>query len=141
MNKKIAGILIGLSLASNVCFANGDDGVYNVGDNVTSDSLSLSMKNGYAIILEEDWVTIRIRCSDMKVVEVDYSILGYRYKNLIIGSIYTEPLINSTLINSNDFNGNLYITYDEKKNDKYYTRVKLDYDNRIMGITFIDKML
>ena len=77
----------------------------------------------------------------MKVVEVDHYKPGFRYKNLTIGNIYSGKVDSFTVVGTGNSDGFTYVTLEEKSNDKYYTRIKLDYSQRIVGITFIDKNL
>ena len=141
MKKILIGVLVAISLGSSVASATVNESTYEVGEIVSEESLNESAKDGYAIILEDDWVTTRIRSKDMKVVEVDYYKPGFMYKNLTIGNIYSGKVDNFTVVGTGNSDGFTYVTLEEKTNNKYYTRIKLDYSQRIVGITFIDKNL
>ena len=141
MKKFLIGALVAISLGSGVASATVNESTYEVGEIVSEESLSESAKCGYAIILEDDWVTTRIRSKDMKVVEVDHYKPGFTYKNLTIGNIYSGKVNNFTVVGTGNSDGFTYMTFEETNNNKYYTRIKLDYSQRIVGITFIDKNL
>ena len=141
MKKFLIGTLVAISLSSGVASATVNESTYEVGEIISEESLNESAKCGYAIILEDDWVTTRIRSKDMKVVELDHYKPGFAYKNLTIGNIYSGKVDNFTVVGTGNSDGFTYVTLEEKSNDKYYTRIKLDYSQRIIGITFIDKNL
>ena len=141
MKKFLIGALVAISLGSGVASATVNESTYEVGEIVSEESLSESAKDGYAIILEDDWVTTRIRSKDMKVVEVDHYKPSFMYKNLTIGNIYSGKMDNFTVVGTGNSDGFTYVTFEETNNNKYYTRIKLDYSQRIVGITFIDKNL
>ena len=141
MKKFLIGALVAISLGSGVASATVNESTYEVGEIVSAESLNESAKCGYAIILEDDWVTTRIRSKDMKVVEVDHYKPGFMYKNLTIGNIYSGKVNNFTVVGTGNSDGFTYVTFEETNNNKYYTRIKLDYSQRIVGITFIDKNL
>ena len=141
MKKFLIGALVAISLGSGVASATVNESTYEVGEIVSAESLNESAKCGYAIILEDDWVTTRIRSKDMKVVEVDHYKPGFMYKNLTIGNIYSGKVDNFTVVGTGNSDGFTYVTFEETNNNKYYTRIKLDYSQRIVGITFIDKNL
>ena len=141
MKKFLIGVLVAISLGSGVASATVNESTYEVGEIVSAESLNESAKCGYAIILEDDWVTTRIRSKDMKVVEVDHYKPGFMYKNLTIGNIYSGKVDNFTVVGTGNSDGFTYVTFEETNNNKYYTRIKLDYSQRIVGITFIDKNL
>ena len=141
MKKFLIGALVAISLGSSVASATVNESTYEVGEIVSAESLNESAKCGYAIILEDDWVTTRIRSKDMKVVEVDHYKPGFTYKNLTIGNIYSGKVNNFTVVGTGNSDGFTYMTFEETNNNKYYTRIKLDYSQRIVGITFIDKNL
>ena len=128
-------------MGSGVASATVNESTYEVGEIVSDESLNESAKDGYAIILEDDWVTTRIRSKDMKVVEVDHYKPGFTYKNLTIGNIYSGKVDDFTVIGTGNSDGFTYVTFEEKSNNKCYVRIKLDYSQRIVGITFIDKNL
>ena len=141
MKKILIGALVAISLGSGVASATVNESTYEVGEIVSNESLNESAKDGYAIILENDWVITRIRSKDMKVVEVDHYKPGFMYKNLTIGNIYSGKVDNFTVVGTGNSDGFTYVTFEEKNNNKCYTRIKLDYSQRIIGITFIDKNL
>lgn len=141
MKKFVIATLVAISLGSGVASATVNESTYEVGEIVSEESLNESAKDGYAIILEDDWVTTRIRSKDMKVVEVDHYKPGFTYKNLTIGDIYSGKVDNFTVVGTGTSDGFTYVTFEETNNNKYYTRIKLDYSQRIVGITFIDKNL
>ena len=141
MKKFIIGTLVAISLGSGVASATVNESTYEVGEIVSAESLNESAKCGYAIILEDDWVTTRIRSKDMKVVEVDHYKPGFMYKNLTIGNIYSGKVDDFTVVGTGNSDGFTYVTFEEKNNNKCYIRIKLDYFQRIVGITFIDKNL
>ena len=141
MKKFLIGALVAISLGSGVASATVNESTYEVGEIVSNESLNESAKDGYAIILEDDWVTTRIRSKDMKVVEVDHYKPGFIYKNLTIGNIYSGKVNNFTVVGTGNSDGFTYMTFEETNNNKYYARIKLDYSQRIVGITFIDKNL
>ena len=141
MKKFLIGALVAISLGSGVASATVNESTYEVGEIVSNESLNESAKDCYAIILEDDWVTTRIRSKDMKVVEVDHYKPGFIYKNLTIGNIYSGKMDNFTVVCTGNSDGFTYVTFEEKNNNKCYTRIKLDYSQRIVGITFIDKNL
>ena len=141
MKKFLIGVLVAISLGSGVASATVNESTYEVGEIVSAESLNESAKCGYAIILEDDWVTTRIRSKDMKVVEVDHYKPGFMYKNLTIGNIYSGKVDDFTVVGTGNSDGFTYVTFEETNNNKYYTRIKLDYSQRIVGITFIDKNL
>ena len=141
MKKFLIGALVAISLGSGVASATVNESTYEVGEIVSNESLNESAKDGYAIILEDDWVTTRIRSKDMKVVEVDHYKPDFTYKNLTIGNIYSGKVNNFTVVGTGNSDGFTYVTFEETNNNKYYTRIKLDYSQRIVGITFIDKNL
>lgn len=141
MKKFLIGALVAISLGSGTASATINESTYEVGEIVSNESLNESAKDGYAIILEDDWVTTRIRSKDMKVVEVDHYKPCFMYKNLTIGNIYTGKVDNFTVVGTGNSDGFTYVTFEEKNNNKCYTRIKLDYSQRIIGITFIDKNL
>ena len=141
MKKFLIGALVAISLGSGVASATVNESTYEVGEIVSAESLNESAKCGYAIILEDDWVTTRIRSKDMKVVEVDHYKPGFMYKNLTIGNIYSGKVDDFTVVGTGNSDGFTYVTFEETNNNKYYTRIKLDYSQRIVGITFIDKNL
>ena len=140
MKKFLIGAMIAISLGSGTASATVNESTYEVGEIVSNEFLNESAKDGYAIILEDDWVTTRIRSKDMKVVEVDHYKPGFTYKNLTIGNIYSGKVDSFTVVGTGNSDGFTYVTFEEK-NNKYYTRIKLDYSQRIVGITFIDKNL
>ena len=141
MKKFLIGALVAISLGSGVASATVNESTYEVGEIVSAESLNESAKCGYAIILADDWVTARIRSKDMKVVEVDHYKPGFMYKNLTIGNIYSGKVDDFTVVGTGNSDGFTYVTFEEKSNNKCYTRIKLDYSQRIVGITFIDKNL
>ena len=141
MKKFVIATLVAISLGSGVASATVNESTYEVGEIVSEESLNESAKSGYAIILEDEWVTTRIRSKDMKVVEVDQYKSGFTYKNLTIGNIYSGKVNNFTVVGTGNSDGFTYVTFEETNNNKYYTRIKLDYSQRIVGITFIDKNL
>lgn len=141
MKKFLIGALVAISLGSGTASATVNESTYEVGEIVSNESLNESAKNGYAIILEDDWVTTRIRSKDMRVVEVDHYKPGFMYKNLTIGNIYSGKVDNFAIVGTGNSDGFTYVTFEEKNNDKCYTRIKLDYSQRIVSITFIDKNL
>lgn len=141
MKKILISALVAISLGSGVASATVNESTYEVGEIVSEESLNESAKDGYAIILEDDWVTTRIRSKDMKVVEVDHYKPAFTYKNLTIGNIYSGKADNFTVVGTGNSDGFTYVTFEETNNNKYYTRIKLDYSQRIVGITFIDKNL
>lgn len=141
MKKFLIGVLVAISLGSGVASATVNESTYEVGEIVSAESLNESAKCGYAIILEDDWVTTRIRSKDMKVVEVDHYKPDFTYKNLTIGNIYSGKVDDFTVVGTGNSDGFTYVTFEEKSNNKYYTRIKLDYSQRIIDITFIDKNL
>ena len=141
MKKFLIGALVAISLGSGVASATVNESTYEVGEIVSAESLNESAKCGYAIILEDDWVTTRIRSKDMKVVEVDHYKPGFMYKNLTIGNIYSDKVNDFTVVGTGNSDGFTYVTFEEKNNNKCYIRIKLDYSQRIVGITFIDKNL
>lgn len=141
MKKFLIGTLVAISLGSGTASATVNESTYEVGEIVSNESLNESAKDSYAIILENDWVTTRIRSKDMKVVEVDHYKPGFVYKNLIIGNIYSGKVDNFTVVGTGNSDGFTYVTFEEKNNNKCYTRIKLDYSQRIVSITFIDKNL
>ena len=141
MKKFVIATLVAISLGSGVASATVNESTYEVGEIVSEESLNESAKSGYAIILEDEWVTTRIRSKDMKVVEVDHYKSGFTYKNLTIGNIYSGKVNNFTVVGTGNSDGFTYVTFEETNNNKYYTRIKLDYSQRIVGITFIDKNL
>ena len=141
MKKFLIGTLVAISVGSGVASATVNESTYEVGEIVSEESLNESAKGGYAIILEDDWVTTRIRSKDMKVVEVDHYKPGFMYKNLTIGNIYSGKVDNFTVVGTGNSDGFTYVTFEETNNNKYYTRIKLDYSQRIVSITFIDKNL
>ena len=141
MKKFVIATLVAISLGSGVVSATVNESTYEVGEIVSEESLNESAKSGYAIILEDEWVTTRIRSKDMKVVEVDHYKSGFTYKNLTIGNIYSGKVNNFTVVGTGNSDGFTYVTFEETNNNKYYTRIKLDYSQRIVGITFIDKNL
>ena len=142
MKKFLIGALVAISLGSTgIASATVNESTYEVGEIVSEESLNESAKGGYAIILEDDWVTTRIRSKDMKVVEVDHYKPGFTYKNLTIGNIYSGKVNNFTVVGTGNSDGFTYMTFEETNNNKYYARIKLDYSQRIVGITFIDKNL
>ena len=141
MKKFLIGALVAISLGSGTASATVNESTYEVGEIVSEESLNESAKGGYAIILEDDWVSTRIRSKDMKVVEVDHYKPSFVYKNLIIGNIYSGKVDNFTVVGTGNSDGFTYVTFEEKNNNKCYTRIKLDYSQRIVSITFIDKNL
>ena len=141
MKKFLIATLVAISLGSGIASATVNESTYEVGEIVSEESLNESAKGGYAIILEDDWVTTRIRSKDMKVVEVDHYKPGFTYKNLTIGNIYSGKVNNFTVVGTGNSDGFTYMTFEETNNNKYYARIKLDYSQRIVGITFIDKNL
>ena len=141
MKKFLIATLVAISLGSGVASATVNESTYEVGEIVSAESLNESAKCGYAIILEDDWVTTRIRSKDMKVVEVDHYKPGFTYKNLTIGNVYSGKVDDFTVVGTGNSDGFTYMTFEETNNNKYYTRIKLDYSQRIVGITFIDKNL
>ena len=142
MKKFVIGALVAISLGSTgIASATVNESTYEVGEIISEESLSESAKDGYAIILEDDWITTRIRSKDMKVVEVDHYKPGFMYKNLTIGNIYSGKVNNFTVVGTGNSDGFTYVTFEEKTNNKFYTRIKLDYSQRIVSITFIDKNL
>ena len=141
MKKFLIGALVAISLGSGVASATVNESTYDVGEIVSAESLNESAKCGYAIILEDDWVTTRIRSKDMKVVEVDHYKPGFTYKNLTIGNIYSGKVDDFTVVGTSNSDGFTYVTFEEKSNNKCYVRIKLDYSQRIVSITFIDKNL
>lgn len=141
MKKFLIGALVAISLGSGVASATVNESTYEVGEIVSAESLNESAKCGYAIILEDDWVTTRIRSKDMKVVEVDHYKPDFTYKNLTIGNIYSGKVDDFTVVGTGNSDGFTYVTFEEKSNNKCYVRIKLDYSQRIVGITFIDKNL
>lgn len=142
MKKFVIATLVAISLGSTgIASATVNESTYEVGEIVSDESLNESAKDGYAIILEDDWVTTRIRSKDMKVVEVDHYKPRFTYKNLTIGNIYNGKVNNFTVVGTGNSDGFTYVTFEETNNNKYYTRIKLDYSQRIVGITFIDKNL
>ena len=141
MKKILIGALVAISLGSGVASATVNESTYEVGEIVSKESLNESAKDGYAIILEDDWITTRIRSKDMKVVEVDHYKPGFTYKNLTIGNIYSGKVDSFIVVGTGNSDGFTYVTFEETNNNKYYTRIKLDYSQRIVGITFIDKNL
>ena len=141
MKKFLIGALVAISLGSGTASATVNESTYEVGEIVSNESLNESAKDSYAIILEDEWVTTRIRSKDMKVVEVDLYKPGFTYKNLTIGNIYSGKVDNFTVVGTGNSDGFTYVTFEEKSNNKFYTRIKLDYSQRIVSITFIDKNL
>lgn len=142
MKKFVIGALVAISLGSTgIASATVNESTYEVGEIISEESLSESAKDGYAIILEDDWVTTRIRSKDMKVVEVDHYKPGFMYKNLTIGNIYSGKVDDFIVVGTGNSDGFTYVTFEEKSNNKCYVRIKLDYSQRIVGITFIDKNL
>ena len=142
MKKFLIGTLVAISLGSTgIASATVNESTYEVGEIVSEEFLNESAKGGYAIILEDDWVTTRIRSKDMKVVEVDHYKPSFTYKNLTIGNIYSGKADSFTVVGTGNSDGFTYVTFEETNNNKYYTRIKLDYSQRIVGITFIDKNL
>ena len=141
MKKFLIGALVAISLGSGTASATVNESTYEVGEIVSNESLNESAKDSYAIILEDEWVTTRIRSKDMKVVEVDHYKPGFMYKNLTIGNIYSGKVDNFTVVGTGNSDGFTYVTFEEKSNNKCYTRIKLDYSQRIVSITFIDKNL
>ena len=141
MKKFVIATLVAISLGSGVASATVNESTYEVGEIVSEESLNESAKSGYAIILEDEWVTTRIRSKDMKVVEVDHYKPGFMYKNLTIGNIYSGKVDDFTVVGTGNSDGFTYVTFEEKSNNKCYTRIKLDYSQRIVSITFIDKNL
>ena len=141
MKKFLIGALVAISLGSGTASATVNESTYEVGEIVSNESLNESAKDSYAIILEDEWVTTRIRSKDMKVVEVDHYKPGFTYKNLTIGNIYGGKVDNFTVVGTGNSDGVTYVTVEEKSNNKCYTRIKLDYSQRIVSITFIDKNL
>ena len=141
MKKFLIGALVAISLGSGVASATVNESTYEVGEIVSAESLNESAKCGYAIILEDDWVTTRIRSKDMKVVEVDHYKPGFMYKNLTIGNICSGKVDDFTVVGTGNSDGFTHVTFEEKSNNKCYVRIKLDYSQRIVGITFIDKNL
>ena len=141
MKKFLIGALVAISLGSGTASATVNESTYEVGEIVSNESLNESAKDSYAIILEDEWVTTRIRSKDMKVVEVDHYKPSFTYKNLTIGNIYSGKVDNFTVVGTGNSDGFTYVTFEETNNNKYYTRIKLDYSQRIVGMTFIDKNL
>ena len=106
MKKLIIASLIALSTTS-VAMASP-----SVGDIVT---VTTEIPSSQAIIVDEEWSTVRINPKNMMVVEVDNHQPGFAYKNAVVGDKYTENIENCTGVSDTNWQDSRFITFKDNE--------------------------